>query len=140
VLEVVAGLMPAFAMLGVALVPVGLANITFSTAANSSVQLASAPEMRGRVMGLYMLVLREARQSGRRCGLDLPGIRRQVGPHRRRGRQCRRRSLVLALSLRHAAARRYALQASGQPGGPGGPNGPDGPRLRLAGPVPASAQ
>jgi MFS family permease len=55
-LEVGAGLMPSFALLAIFLVPVGLANITFSTAANSSVQLASAPEMRGRVMGLYMLV------------------------------------------------------------------------------------
>jgi len=56
VLEVVAGLMPTFAVLAVALIPLGFANITFSTAANSSVQLASAPEMRGRVMGIYMLV------------------------------------------------------------------------------------
>ncbi len=30
--------------------------MTFMTAANSTVQLAAAPEMRGRVMGLYMLV------------------------------------------------------------------------------------
>ncbi len=55
-LEIGAGLMPAFALLAAALIPTGLANITFSTAANSSVQLASAPEMRGRVMGVYMLV------------------------------------------------------------------------------------
>jgi MFS family permease len=55
-LEIAAGLMPAFFLLALMLVPVGLANITFSTAANSSVQLASAPEMRGRVMGIYMLV------------------------------------------------------------------------------------
>ena len=55
-LEVGVGLMPSFALLAIALVPTGLANITFSTAANSSVQLASVPEMRGRVMGIYMLV------------------------------------------------------------------------------------
>ena len=55
-LEVGAGLMPSFTMLAIALVPLGLANLTFSTAANSGVQLASAPEMRGRVMGIYMLV------------------------------------------------------------------------------------
>ena len=30
--------------------------LTFTTAANSSTQLNTAPEMRGRVMGLYMLV------------------------------------------------------------------------------------
>ena len=55
-LEVGAGFMPSFTMLAIALVPLGLANLTFSTAANSGVQLASAPEMRGRVMGIYMLV------------------------------------------------------------------------------------
>jgi MFS family permease len=55
-LEVAAGFMPVFALLAIALVPTGLANITFSTAANSSVQLAASPEMRGRVMGVYMLV------------------------------------------------------------------------------------
>lgn len=55
-LEIAAGLMPSFATLCVALVATGLFNITFSTAANSRVQLASALEMRGRVMGIYMLV------------------------------------------------------------------------------------
>jgi len=30
--------------------------LTFTTAANASTQLNTAPEMRGRVMGLYMLV------------------------------------------------------------------------------------
>ena len=55
-LEIAVGLMPSFALVAIFLVPLGLANITFSTAANSSVQLASAPEMRGRVMGIYMLV------------------------------------------------------------------------------------
>ncbi|MGA2529749.1 MAG: MFS transporter [Acidimicrobiales bacterium] len=56
VLEIAVGLMPSFVLVAIFLVPLGLANITFSTAANSSVQLASAPEMRGRVMGIYMLV------------------------------------------------------------------------------------
>jgi MFS family permease len=54
--EIVVGLMPSFILFAIVLVPVGFANITFSTAANSSVQLASAPQMRGRVMGIYMLV------------------------------------------------------------------------------------
>jgi MFS family permease len=30
--------------------------MTFNNAANTTVQLAAAPEMRGRVMGVYMLV------------------------------------------------------------------------------------
>ena len=38
------------------LVPTGMAVLMFSTAANSSTQLSTTPEVRGRVMGLYMLV------------------------------------------------------------------------------------
>ncbi|PPK70510.1 MFS transporter [Actinokineospora auranticolor] len=56
VLEVVVGLMPSYASFAIALIPVGLCLMTFMTTANSTVQLAVAPEMRGRVMGLYMLV------------------------------------------------------------------------------------
>lgn len=55
-LEITAGLMPTFLTFGLALVPVGLAMITFMNTANSTIQLATAPEMRGRVMALYMLV------------------------------------------------------------------------------------
>ncbi len=56
ILEVVTGLMPSFWSFLVLLVPTGLALLTFSTAANSATQLGTSPEMRGRVMGLYMLV------------------------------------------------------------------------------------
>lgn len=56
VLVTAAGLMPSFALTGVVLVPVGLAALTFTTAANSSVQLSVEPTMRGRVMGLYVLL------------------------------------------------------------------------------------
>jgi MFS family permease len=142
VLEVVAGLMPAFAMLGVALVPVGLANITFSTAANSSVQLASAPEMRGRVMGLYMLVF----AGGTPVGAPLVGwISQEFGA--RWGLigggvvSAGAGAVVLALSLRHAAARRYALQASGAAGRSGRSerSGRSAPATGPV-PVPASAQ
>jgi MFS family permease len=56
VLEVVAGLMPTYLAFGLALIPVGVAMITFMNTANNTVQLATAPEMRGRVMALYMLV------------------------------------------------------------------------------------
>ncbi|MDT7598231.1 MAG: hypothetical protein QOK26_308 [Pseudonocardiales bacterium] len=57
VLETVAGLMPTLVSTAVVLVPTGLASLVFTTAANSSVQLSIEPSMRGRVMGLYMLVL-----------------------------------------------------------------------------------
>ena len=56
VFEVVAGLMPNFWSYLIMLVPTGLALLTFSTAANSATQLGTTAEMRGRVMGLYMLV------------------------------------------------------------------------------------
>jgi MFS family permease len=56
VLEVIAGLMPDFWSYLIMLVPTGLALLTFSTAANSATQLGTTAEMRGRVMGLYMLV------------------------------------------------------------------------------------
>jgi MFS family permease len=38
------------------LVPVGAANLGFLTKAQSLVQLATVPHLRGRVVGLYMLV------------------------------------------------------------------------------------
>ena len=56
VLEIVTGAVPSYLTFLLALVPTGLALLTFTTAANSSTQLNTAPEMRGRVMGLYMLV------------------------------------------------------------------------------------
>ena len=49
-------MMPGYLSFLVALVPTGLALLTFTTAANSRTQLNTAPDMRGRVMGLYMLV------------------------------------------------------------------------------------
>jgi MFS family permease len=131
--------MPTFALLAAALVPVGLANITFSTAANSSVQLASAPEMRGRVMGVYMLVFAGgtpigapligwiSQEFGARWGLIGGGL---VSATAGAG--------VLALSLRHAAARRRRLPA------PQPPQHADRPELSersgpATGPVPVPA-
>lgn len=55
VLEIVTGLMPTYGSTGLLLVPTGLAMLTFTTAANSSVQLGVAPTMRGRVMALYLM-------------------------------------------------------------------------------------
>ena len=37
--------------------PLGIALMTFLNTANATVQVAVSPEMRGRVMGLYMLVV-----------------------------------------------------------------------------------
>lgn len=57
VLLVVAGSMPTYLTAGLALVPVGLAALLFTTSANSAVQLSVDPSVRGRVMGIYMLLL-----------------------------------------------------------------------------------
>jgi len=56
IFEIVTGLVPSYLTFLFALVPTGVAMITYTTASNSSTQLNTAPEMRGRVMGLYMLV------------------------------------------------------------------------------------
>jgi MFS family permease len=55
-LEAATGLMPSYWTFLILLVPTGAAVISFSTLANSSVQLSVPAEMRGRVMGIYMLV------------------------------------------------------------------------------------
>ncbi|WP_018656068.1 MFS transporter [Actinomadura flavalba] len=56
VLEMVTGVMPTYWSFLALLVPTGIALMTFTTAANASMQLGAAPEFRGRVMGLYMFV------------------------------------------------------------------------------------
>ncbi|MBW0115189.1 MFS transporter [Pseudonocardia abyssalis] len=56
VLVALAGLMPTYLLTGVVMVPLGFAALTFTTAANSAVQLSVEPAMRGRVMGLYILL------------------------------------------------------------------------------------
>ena len=56
VLEIVAGLTPSVVLLALVLVPTGIAVITFTTAANATLQLRTESAMRGRVMGLYVLV------------------------------------------------------------------------------------
>ncbi|MDT4891848.1 MAG: hypothetical protein QOE97_883 [Pseudonocardiales bacterium] len=55
VLEVAAAVMPGFLLTALLLVPTGMLMLTFTTAANSSVQLGVEPTMRGRVMALYLI-------------------------------------------------------------------------------------
>ena len=55
-LEVAVGLAPTFGVMAALLVPTGVAILTFTTTANSIVQLGAAPHVRGRVMALYVLV------------------------------------------------------------------------------------
>ncbi|WP_425440439.1 MFS transporter [Prauserella shujinwangii] len=56
-LEIGTALMPTYLAFGLALVPLGFATITFLNTANALVQTSVSPDMRGRVMGLYVLVL-----------------------------------------------------------------------------------
>ncbi|WP_151480071.1 MFS transporter [Streptomyces albicerus] len=56
VLEIAAALSPSFWLFALLLVPIGMAALTVNTTANASVQMATDPAMRGRVMSLFMMV------------------------------------------------------------------------------------
>jgi MFS family permease len=73
----IAALMPTYQLFAVALIPVGLSALTLMTAANSNVQLSTAPQLRGRVMALYMAVF----TGGTPLGSPIIGwIGEQFGP------------------------------------------------------------
>jgi MFS family permease len=55
-LAAASAVMPTYSWFAVSLIPVGLAALTLMTAANTSVQLATEPAMRGRVMALYLAI------------------------------------------------------------------------------------
>ncbi len=55
-LETVTALMPSYWTFLALLVPTGLVLLMFTTASNATAQLGATPAVRGRVMGLYMLV------------------------------------------------------------------------------------
>ncbi|PVZ13212.1 MFS transporter [Actinomycetospora cinnamomea] len=57
VCEAAAGLMPSYALVALLLVPTGAAQLLFTSAANAAVQLGVDESVRGRVMGLWMVVL-----------------------------------------------------------------------------------
>ncbi|AXE39322.1 MFS transporter [Acidipropionibacterium virtanenii] len=63
------GLAPGYGLYAVTLVPVGLCALTVMTAANATVQLASDPDVRGRVMALYMAIF----QGGTPIGAPIIG-------------------------------------------------------------------
>jgi MFS family permease len=69
-LEIATGLMPTYWLFLIVLVPAGLTVISLSTAANASIQLNTPAEMRGRVMGIYMLVF----LGGAPIGSTLTGV------------------------------------------------------------------
>lgn len=63
------GLAPGYGFYAAVLVPVGLCSLTVMTAANATVQLASDPDVRGRVMALYMAIF----QGGTPIGAPIIG-------------------------------------------------------------------
>lgn len=76
-LQAVAALAPSPSTYAVLLIAVGAASLTFTTGANTSIQLATDSAMRGRVMGVYLLVL----LGGTPLGGPLVGfITAQAGP------------------------------------------------------------
>ena len=56
VFATLSSLMPTYGLFALSLIPVGLSSLTLMTSANATVQLSVAPQMRGRVMALYMAI------------------------------------------------------------------------------------
>jgi MFS family permease len=92
--------MPSFWMFLAVLFPIGVVLLTFTTAANSATQLGTTSEMRGRVMGLYLLVF----LGGAPLGSPLVGwVGQAFGP---------RVSLIAGGAISAAAAAAVALMLS----------------------------
>jgi MFS family permease len=69
-LEAVIGVLPTYWSVVVLLLPMGAAVLTFTIAANSTVQLGSDPAFRGRVMALYLMCF----MGGTPLGAPLVGL------------------------------------------------------------------
>ncbi|MEU3030106.1 MFS transporter [Streptomyces incarnatus] len=55
-LEIVASLAPSYWLFALLMVPIGIFGLTVNVTANTTVQMATDPAMRGRVMSLFMMV------------------------------------------------------------------------------------
>ncbi|NGO48737.1 MFS transporter [Streptomyces ureilyticus] len=55
-LEIAAAFSPSYWLFALLMIPTGMAALTVNTTANASVQMATDPAMRGRVMSLFMMV------------------------------------------------------------------------------------
>ncbi|QHA05398.1 MFS transporter [Streptomyces broussonetiae] len=55
-LEIVAALAPSYGLFALLMVPIGIFGLTVNVTANTAVQMATDPAMRGRVMALFMMV------------------------------------------------------------------------------------
>jgi MFS family permease len=105
VAQLLAALAPTLAWQVAALVPLGMASVTFAAGVNASLQLAAGPAVRGRVMALYAVVFLGSTP----IGAPLVGWLAEVaGP---------RTGLAIgaAAALAAAAGARIAYARAGQP-------------------------
>ncbi len=91
-LEIVAALAPSYWLFALLMVPIGIFGLTVNVTANTAVQMATDPAMRGRVMALFMMVFMGGTPLGApvvgwitdtygpRVGFALGGIIRPAGP------------------------------------------------------------
>ena len=86
--------------------PAGLAMLTLTTAANSSVQLGVEPTMRGRVMALYLICFMGGTPVGAPIVGWLAGV---AGPRWGTDRRWRSYRLLATAALTAAVARRRGM-------------------------------
>ena len=118
VLEALVGVMPTYEAVVALLVPTGLAALSFTIAANSSVQLGSDPAVRGRVMALYLMCF----MGGTPLGAPLIGMLSDAfGPRAgvsTGGAACAVAAVVAAVTLARRSARPAAPADPGPAGEP----------------------
>jgi predicted MFS family arabinose efflux permease len=116
VFELLAAVAPSLPLQILALIPLGAVSVTFAAGVNSSMQLASAPELRGRVMSLYSVVFLGSTPIGAplvgwlsevaspRAGLALGGIAALLAAAGARAAYARRGEGILRASPVSASA------------------------------------
>jgi len=73
----VASLMPSYITYIIATIPIGFASLTMMTAANATIQTTTSPQMRGRVMALYLMAFQGVTPLG---ALLIGWVGEQYGP------------------------------------------------------------
>ncbi|PJE97620.1 MFS transporter [Streptomyces carminius] len=138
VLEVTVALSPSFWLFAALMVPLGVVSMTFIVTANSSIQLASDPAMRGRVMSLYMMVFLGGTPIGApvvgwvtdaygaRIGLLSGGLVSALAAVASGLVLARISGLRPRIELRHGRRRMVFVPVVAGPGRPGGGAAPEG--------------
>jgi MFS family permease len=118
-LSLAAAIAPTLEVEAAVLFPVGMASLAFVATANSTIQLGSSPEMRGRVMSLFGLVLLG---SSLPSGLLSAWLAGRFGPRSilvLSGVSCLAAATVAAAAVATVSRRRAGL--TGAPAAPSGP-------------------